>query len=313
MSDTMTTSVGLVTTERAALPAVIITGEQIDLIKTTIAKDATDAELQLFFYDCRRRGVHPLDKLIHFTKRGGKYTPVTSIDYFRSRAAETGEHMGTDDAVFSGALKQEDFSAQVTVYRLVQGQRVAFTATARWPEYCPEKDKWMWEKMPHGQLGKCAEALALRKAFPQQLADLHSFEEMAQADDLPVMQLPKPSIQPPQRKSAPVVESKPVQGEVIEGHVEPLTAGEAPSGVYVQAVKKVMKKKRDGGEEYPSWDITFSDGKTFNTIKDKMVKLATDCGQHQVPVEYATETTDRGYTNLTEIIALQAREPGDER
>lgn len=189
-----------------------------------------------------------------------------------------------------------------------------FTATARWAEYCPQKDDFMWQRMPHTMLSKTAEALALRKAFPQSLADLHSFEEMAQADDLPVTQLPKSPIQPPQRKSAPapVAEATPVQGEVVEGHVEPLTAGEAPAGVYVQAVKKVMKKKKDGGEEYPSWDITFSDGKTFNTIREKMVALATDCGQHQVLVEYATEMNGR-FTNLTEIIALQAREPGDER
>jgi hypothetical protein len=66
---------------------VVITNEQMELAKATVAKDATDAEFALFVYDCRRRGVHPLDRLIHFTKRGGKYTPVTSIDMFRARAA----------------------------------------------------------------------------------------------------------------------------------------------------------------------------------------------------------------------------------
>ena len=59
-------------------PVPVVTSEQVALIKTTIAKDATDTELQLFFYDCKRQGVHPLDKLIHFTKRAGKYTPITS-------------------------------------------------------------------------------------------------------------------------------------------------------------------------------------------------------------------------------------------
>ena len=61
---------------------VVITGEQVDIIKSTVCKDATDSEMQLYFYDCKRRGVHPLDRLIHFTKRGGRYVPITSIDFF---------------------------------------------------------------------------------------------------------------------------------------------------------------------------------------------------------------------------------------
>jgi phage recombination protein Bet len=171
-----------VTTALAPAPAApTITPEQLALIKRTIAQDATDTELQLFFYDCARRGVHPLDRLIHFTKRGGKYTPVTSIDYMRSRAAGSGECGGQDDATFAGETKQSDFAATVTVYRLVQGQRCAFTATARWPEYKPTDD-FMWRKMPHTMLSKCAEALALRKAFPQELAGLYTAEELARPD-----------------------------------------------------------------------------------------------------------------------------------
>jgi hypothetical protein len=64
---------------------------------------------------------------------------------------------------------------------MTQGQRFAYTATARWSEYCPDNAP-MWKRMPHTMLGKCAEALALRKAFPQQLAGLYSREEMDQAD-----------------------------------------------------------------------------------------------------------------------------------
>jgi phage recombination protein Bet len=159
-----------------------VTADQVALIKSTIAKDATDAELQLFFHDCLRQGVHPLDKLIHFTKRSGKYTPITSIDFMRIRAAATGECIGIDDATFTGTPKAGDFAATVTVWRLVQGQRSAFTATARWSEYKPDQNDFMWQKMPFVMLGKCAEALALRKGFPQQLAGLYAKEELDQAD-----------------------------------------------------------------------------------------------------------------------------------
>jgi phage recombination protein Bet len=166
----------------AALEAApVITPEQLALIKQTIAKDATPVELQLFLYDNARRGIHPLDKLLHFAKRGGKYTPITSIDFMRSRAAQTQDYAGQEDAIFVGMPKAADFAARVTVYRLVHEQRCAFTATARWSEYKPDQD-FMWQKMPHTMLGKCAEALALRKAFPQELAGLYEAAELEQAE-----------------------------------------------------------------------------------------------------------------------------------
>jgi phage recombination protein Bet len=180
----MADRLALATVTNPNVPAV--TPDQYKVIKETIAKDATPAELDLFLYDNARQGVHPLDRLIHFTKRGGRYTPITSIDFMRMRAGDSGECAGSDDAIFQGAPRTTDFAATVTVYRLVQGQRCAFTATARWNEYKPEQD-FMWNKMPHVMLSKCAEALALRKGFPKQLSGLYIKEEMEQAAASPVL------------------------------------------------------------------------------------------------------------------------------
>jgi phage recombination protein Bet len=168
--------------------ALTISGDQIDLIKRTVAKDATADELKLYFYDCQRQGVHPLDKLIHFTKRGGRYVPITSIDFLRMKSGETKAYAGSDDAVFTGVPGDADFAAKVEVYRLVQGQRCAWSATARWSEYYPgDQQGHMWKKMPHVMLAKCAEALALRKAFADVLHGLYIREEMDQAEPSSVM------------------------------------------------------------------------------------------------------------------------------
>lgn len=163
---------------------IVITGEQVNIIKNTVCKDATDAEMQLYFYDCRRRGVHPLDRLIHFTKRGGRYVPITSIDLFYQRAHASSEFAGQDETVFKGQPGKDGFEATVRVYRQRPGcDKAGWAATARWSEYFPgDQQGHMWKKMPNRMLEKCAEALALRKAFPTELQGLYVKEEMDQAD-----------------------------------------------------------------------------------------------------------------------------------
>ena len=162
--------------------AATITNEQLELVRNTVAKEATAPELKLFLYDCQRQNVHPLDKLIHFTKRGGRYVPITSIDFLRRQAGSTGAYAGADDGVFAGEPAKAGFACRLAVYRIVQGVRCEWSATARWEEYYPgDAQGQMWRKMPHVMLSKVAEALALRKAFADVLHGLYTKEEMDQA------------------------------------------------------------------------------------------------------------------------------------
>ncbi len=161
--------------------SVIITDEQKAVIKNTLAKGATDEELALYIYDCVRRGVHPLDKMIHFTKRGGRYVPITSIDFLRQQADRTGCYAGYESH-FEGVPATADFTCNVVVKKVVNGTVGTFTGTARWQEYYPGDgpEGGMWRKMKHNMLEKCAEALALRRAFPG-LNGLYTREEMDQS------------------------------------------------------------------------------------------------------------------------------------
>src|SRR4029453_3086891 len=190
--------------------------------KRTIAKDATPAELDLFLYDNARRGVHPLDRLSHFSKRSGKYTPITSIDFMRGRAAATGDYAGNDDAIFTGAPQSDQWAATVTVYRFVHEQKCLFTATARWPEYKPAEHDFMYRKMPHTMLAKCAEALALRKGFPQELSGLYAAEELAQTPEDPVPSSQSSHAPPAVRAETTV----PEQTSVATGHGKDLVISE---------------------------------------------------------------------------------------
>jgi len=126
-------------------------------------------------------------KQIHAVKRWNaklgrdEMTVQVGIDGYRLIADRTGLYAGNDEAIFDREPKPT--KATVTVYKIVQGQRCAFTATARWSEYYPgDKQGFMWNKMPCVMLGKVAETLALRKAFPAELSGLYTQEEMDQAD-----------------------------------------------------------------------------------------------------------------------------------
>lgn len=248
----MTTELTQVQIAEGGAMVPVVTEDQLQLVKNTVAKGATDEELKLFLYDCQRRGVHPLDKLLHFTKRSGRYTPITSIDLLRSRAAATGQHAGTDDAVFVGSppmgrgegdelakeVLNQSFSATVTVYRLVGGQRFAFTATARWAEYYPGpgSEGFMWRKLPYTMLAKVAESVALRKGFPAELAGLYAQEEMDQAGGGPAwgaevqkraqkaLALRPPPSTPPAPQNVPERQSEAIAGnvEIVPGQRGPM-------------------------------------------------------------------------------------------
>src|SRR5215831_1862513 len=166
--------------------------EQLDLIKQTVAKGVTDLELQLFFHACARTGLDPLMKQIYAIKRWSAVdqrevmTIQTGIDGYRLIADRTNCYGGSTDAVYEYAEDGGVMLARMTVIKLVNGQPCQFTASARWEEYAQRTKHGdltsLWKKMPHLMLAKCAEALALRKAFPAELSGVYTHEEMMQAD-----------------------------------------------------------------------------------------------------------------------------------
>ena len=148
----------------------------------------TEDEFGAFLSACSRYRLNPLANQIYArlqpkTERSPRSIGyVAQIDGYRLIADRTGQYAGNDDPEYDNELSPK--KASVTVYKLVGGVRCPFTATARWDQYYPgDRQGFMWKKMPHLMLGKCAEALALRKAFPAELAGLYTDVEMHQAGD----------------------------------------------------------------------------------------------------------------------------------
>jgi phage recombination protein Bet len=180
----------------------------------------TSDAVKLAFDYCMARHLDPFKRPVHIVPmwnaklRCEVETVWPGISELQTTAARTGEWAGMDDArwgpeikrTFNGRKKEVDrktkretwvdFSVtlsypewcSVTVYRLVKGERQAFSEQVFWEEYYATQGKWsdvpndMWSRRPRGQLLKCAKAASLRAAFPEEMGSTYAAEEMEGKD-----------------------------------------------------------------------------------------------------------------------------------
>jgi len=244
--------------------------EEIELIKSMIAKDTTDQELQLFMYQCKRTGLDPFSRQIHAVKRRNNMTNrdemtiQTGIDGYRLIADRTGKYAGNDDFEYGPEVNGYPSWARATVWKIVSGQRVAFSATARWKEYSQRKRDGnlthFWSSKPYIMLGKCAESMALRKAFPQELSGLYTHEEMAQADEII-------DAEPVRHIEAGATPAEPEQPPEPEQHQAPASNGKLDRNKALSRIRDLMAGVGEltDGKRYNEFHLTNKLKKHYGT------------------------------------------------
>jgi phage recombination protein Bet len=180
--------------------------QQVAALRQLGVDAAADGDLSVFFHVCNRTGLDPFARQIYMIGRNSKnmrtnqwetkYTIQTGIDGFRLIARRASDRarttLGYEDTVWCGDDGQwtdvwlsdkPPRAAKLAVIR--DGQR--YPAVALMSEYMGTDKQGnptrMWQTKGALMLAKCAEALALRKAFPQDLSGLYTADEMQQSND----------------------------------------------------------------------------------------------------------------------------------
>ncbi len=154
----------------------------LQLIKDTVAKNATTAELNLFLYRAKAMGLNPLKPgQIYFVKYGTSAgTIVVGLDGFRSLAAKTGKHRGTRRGVTKDA-EGNLIGGWAEVSR--EGWIHPARADVSLAEY--GKNQGNWKTMPETMITKVAECAALRMAFPDELGGVYGEDERIVTEQAP--------------------------------------------------------------------------------------------------------------------------------
>jgi phage recombination protein Bet len=234
--------------------------EFMEVARNSLYPGALDASIKAVWQYCRAARLDPMQKPVHIVPMSVK-KPGTRDEYewrdiilpginlYRVQAARSEQHVGTSEPEFGPPVTRHfgrgdsDIEVtfpewcKVTVSRLKQGQIALYVGKEYWIENYATAGKntdmpnAMWRKRAYGQLAKCAEAQALRKAFPETSAG-ETAEEMEgkviEADYLET----KPNIPLPKQLTKNEGESIPMdiaKRETIDQHTGEVTAKPEPS------------------------------------------------------------------------------------
>jgi phage recombination protein Bet len=182
-------------------PAAHFNNKQIEILKNSICKGVSNEEFEIFLMACAKTQLDPFMRQIYAVKRKSKkadgtwgetMTIQTGIDGYRLIAERTERYAPGPEPTYVLDKNGNLVSATAYIKKMTKdGTWHTVSASAFIEEYCQtfldkstgeKKPTGMWANMPKTMLAKCAEAQALRKAFPAEMSGVYTKEEMQQAD-----------------------------------------------------------------------------------------------------------------------------------
>lgn len=273
--------------------------DQIGVLKRTVAQGTSDDEFSLFMAVAERTGLDPFARQIYAVMRWSQkegrevMTIQTGIDGYRALAERTGRYGGQlgpmwcdDEGKWTEVWLSRKFPSAAKVAVLHRDFSEPLWAVARWDSYA-QKGKngepvYQWKIMPDVMIAKCAEALALRRAFPQELSGLYTAEEGTEVGDVQEVTARRPRL---------VEDDKPpaAEAEAVEGEVVPPTPKPAPKP---RATRKPAASKVDASNEQQA--PLSGDGDSNKARHDLKTTLDAKFPDEQERVQWMEENAPKG-------------------
>jgi phage recombination protein Bet len=267
---------------------------------------------------CRKRNLDIFKKPVHIVpmwssaKKAMVETVWPGIAEIRTTATRTKQYAGIDAVEFgpmvdrtftgqTGGQKSETISkkvrypewASVVVYRIVAGQRCAYHAKVFWEETYATMGKSdvpndMWAKRSRGQLDKCVEAAALRKAFPEELGNVYAAEEMEgrslvdSGDTIEHVVTAKAAPTPPRPPALSKPSIDPEQNNHVEDHAQEDEVEDQASGTTIDHETGEVTDQDDGEKSIADMDNT----EFFQALEARLGKAEDPASVEEIWTEF---------------------------
>lgn len=245
------------TTEKTQmLPALQMSeAELVEVLATSLYPNASVNSIKMVLGYCRAAGLDPMQKPVHIVpmwdakSKSMRDVVMAGIGLYRVQAARSNSYGGITEPEFGPDVTEKVGGIEMTYpqwckvtvkRRLPDGSTADFSAVERWKENYSTAGKdttapnAMWKKRPYGQLAKCAQAQALRMAFPE-IGTAPTADEMEgkSLDDGMTIdaETTKPSVAQPKsltegRKDAETPKATPAQEKPAQDAAKPVSGGQ---------------------------------------------------------------------------------------